>query len=535
MNLKLTFATAEQGQSFLKQTGEKSLDTVNIGLINFALSFEGLTSHEVVGDPIEFNVKNADGTWTTEIIADPIARIQNGEVIEPNTPVKMLGEMDVAAATETNWALNRIANRYLPFVQNPYFATIDEQRTVEVIIMDSGVMKTHDELSEAVIEDLYFVPAFADTDDELGHGTAIAGLVAGKTLGVNKQAKLKIVKISSDTRKPTLGELADAFDAVITYHASTPEIPKVLNLSWRIPTSAYINEKITALIDAGVLVVAAAGNEAMNIDTITPAGTTGVFTVAGSTMEDEELYAVYGIAKNINVYAPGESVNVPSIFDATSYGSSTGSSFSAALVSGVASILFGLRSTAPLSTDVADAIVSDSTYNALIVNDHVEQAQNRLLHRPDTNSLPDNNVQYLGVNTLDGAADMKVDVKMLMPISVMNQTAENNTDFTLNFGDSEIEAIMNQSSVSDNGLVLIKITPGTTLGAGQKVKQMWFTVTLQSPGITFVSPKIYFFLVTQDAIASDIKPMLDELSASSSFTFLEEVDQESNAGKGGKS
>jgi hypothetical protein len=524
MKLQLTFATTEQANLFLLKTDETDLSNIPIGLINMALKAEGLVSCVAVGEPILFHVKTDDG-WTTEIVADPVSRIQAGEILEPaEAPIKMLG-----------WAQNRIANRYAPFVANPYLATVEAQRSVEVIVMDSGIRKDHVEFEGVQIEDLFTLPDFTDTEDTLGHGTAIASLVAGKTLGVNKNATLKIVKVSDATRKPSISELGDLIDQVYEYRQTKLDVPMVVNMSWRIPASEYINAKITKLIDAGMMVVAAAGNTLTNIDEVTPAGLAGVFTVAGSTSDDHEFAEVYGVNKKIDLYAPAKDVDVAGFNAVDEYTLNTGSSFSAALASGVASALFGINKIAPMAQEVKDVMIADSTYNALILNDKVSQTENRLLHRPDTNSLPDNNIQYLGTNTLGGTADMKVDVKMLMPVNVLSQIEKEDLVFSLQFGDAEMATILQNSVVSDDGVVGIRITPGTQLAPGENVKQMWFTVTLHCPGITFVSPKIYFFLVTPDAVSSDIKPMLDELSASSSFTFLEEVDQESVQGKGIKS
>lgn len=531
MFLTLSFTSTERESAFLAATGEISIDKVNVGLINFAIKFDGIVDCVENGDPIMFHIKQDDGTWATDIVTNPVERIRAGEVMEPfDVPIKML-----AGKTVDMWAENRIANRYQPFVSNPYFAEITPQRDVEVIILDSGINQLHTEFKDIAITELFNVPVFTDCTDDLGHGTAIAALVAGNTLGMNPRANLSIVKISSATRKPTLGELGEVFDKLLTHHTDTLTTPKVVNLSWSIPRSAYLDEKISALLSAGVTVVAAAGNSELNIDDVTPAGLPGVFTVAASTKDDRALYPVYGINKRIDVFAPGEQVAVPSIADTFSYGVNTGSSFSAAFASGVASILYGLRSTAPLAVTVVNAIKEDSTVNALIVGAKVTQAENRMLHRPDTSSMPDDNVQYLGVNTIGGVDSMFVDVKMLMPASTLSQANGEESVFTLSYGEESFAAYMSSSLVSKTGMVRVNINKGVTLDPGVMVKQLWFRVTLECPGIKFVSPPIYFFLASSEATTSDIKPLLDELSASSSFTFLEEVDQESNASKGMKS
>lgn len=528
--LKLTFITPEKAQAFMLATGETDINQVHIGLINFVLKFDGLATCEMTGDAIEFYIHGKDGSWSTETVSNPVSRIKAGEVMEPfNTPIKMLSvPVDL-------WAENRIANRYQPFVVNPYFAEVIPQRSVQVIVVDSGINQNHVEFQNGDIVNLFNVPFYSDCTDDLGHGTGISALVAGATLGINPHAALRIIKISSKDRKPTLGELGDIFDQLLTYHTDNLSIPKVINLSWAIPRSAYLDQKINALIEAGAIVIAAAGNSDLNIDDMTPAGTDGVFTVGASTRDDKALYDVYGVTKKIGIYAPGETVAVPVFNSNTDYETNTGSSFSAAYVSGVASMLYGMRSQTPLANEVMKAITDDSTLNALILSTNVSQAENRMLHRPDTNSLPENNIQYLGVNVIGADDSMFVDVRMLMPASTLEQANGENVTYTLTYGDDSIAALMSSSSVTTAGVVNIRLNTGAILDPEVKVKQMWFTVTLECPGIKFVSPPIYYFLATKEATSSDIKPLLDELSASSSFTFLEEVDQESVVSKGIKS
>lgn len=531
MYLTLTFASPDREAAFLSITGELSIDKVNVGLINFAMNFPGIATIETVGPAINFHIRQSDGTWSTEEVLDPVTRIRAGEVMEPfDAPIKMLAD-----DTVDKWAENRIANRYRPFIPNPYFAEITPQRSVEVIIVDSGIDASHTELAGVMISDLFHVGAYPDGTDDLGHGTAIASLVAGSTLGMNSHAFIRNVKISSKDRKPTLGELGIIFDSILSHHSGCLDVPKVVNLSWAIPRSAYLDEKINALLEAGVMIVAAAGNSDVNIDDVTPAGVPGVFTVAASSKDDKALYNVYGVTKKLDIYAPGDTVAVPTILSGDQYSTNTGSSFSAAFVSGVASVLFGLRSSAPTSNEVSKSIIEDSTRNALIVQSNVSQAENRLLHRPDTSSLPDNNIQYLGVNILGADDSMFVDVKMLMPATTLAQANGENAVFSLVYDDASVEALMGSSIVTQTGVVKILLDPNAKLDPGVLVKQMWFRVVLDCPGIKFVSPPIYYFLATTEATSSDIKPLLDELSASSSFTFLEEVDQESVVSKGIKS
>ena len=517
MRLNLTFATSEDANNFLTKTGESDITNIHVGLINTAINSTGFVSGTVTGDAIEFLVKQSDGSWATEVVSDPFTRILAGSQMEPaESPIKML-------ASET-WGQTRIENRYQPMVENLMIADYTPQRRVEVIVVDSGINTNHVEFANATIENLYKVPAFADYSDELMHGTFVTSLIVGNTLGVNKQAVIKNVKISSASRKATLGELGAAFDAINAYHTTCPEIPKIVNLSWRIPRSAYIDSKIELLIESGIMVIAAAGNTAMNIDEITPAGMSNVITVAGSTETDNELCAVYGINKKLSLYAPGENISGANFATSDQYMLGTGSSFSAAFTSAVASMHFGLGATCPMASTVAANMNNDATPGAISVNENVTAGENRLLHRIDTSSVVSNTIVFMGHFTLDEltvdpAQRPSVDKASLEIQSLLPASVGSSVTYSFIIDDTETQSLMS-SCVINNGKVTLYVPAETTLPEGTKVKQVHFKVNMVSDGLTMVSPQIYYFITSNDAdYTTDVAPLIEELDAESILEF----------------
>jgi hypothetical protein len=516
MRLNLTFASAADASNFLTKTGETDITSVHVGLINTAVNSEGFVSGTATGDAIDFLVKQQDGSWVTESIQDPFARLTAGAVIEPlDAPIKML-------ATET-WAQTRIENRYPPIVENLMIADYNPQRRVEVIVVDSGINAAHQEFANATIENLYKVPAFNDYNDDVMHGTAVTSLIVGSTLGINSHAVIKNVKINGANRKPTLGELGAAFDAINTYHATCPEIPKVVNLSWRMPRSAYIDSKINLLIEAGILVVAAAGNTAMNIDEVTPAGTEGTFVVAGSTESDAELCAIYGETKKLSLYAPGENITVAKFNSTNEYSSASGSSFSAAFASAVASLYFGLGANCLLNNQVIANIISDSTPGAIGVNSKVSAAENKLLHRPNASTMAADLGLFTGVFAIEDIvsdpatrtelqlSESRFDIRHQFPMVVGK-----NVTYSLVYDDAEVQSLMAPTIIAD-GRVTLALVPGTTLPEGTKVKLMSFKVAMNNEdGLSMTGNRIYYFIRNSDVnYATDIAPILEELNVTS--------------------
>lgn len=212
-------------------------------------------------------------------------------------------------------------------------------QTATVYIVDSGVDASHPDLADAAITHLY---TFTDnTNDTNGHGTALASLIAGKECGVT-DANIVSVKIFQDGVPTLQSHFLDAINEILLDVSANSNTFPIVNMSWGIAKNAYIEQKINLLIDAGVFVVAAAGNNGIPIENVTPASIERVITVGAynemlvpsdfsnytgplSTTEAETNYGA------LDVWAPGENIRVALV--GGSYGLGGGTSLSAGIVS----------------------------------------------------------------------------------------------------------------------------------------------------------------------------------------------------------
>jgi subtilisin family serine protease len=374
--------------------------------------------------------------------------------------------------------------------------SVKPQRQVEVIICDSGIMKTHDELKDAKIEDLYCIPELnGDFSDDTGHGTALASIVVGKTLGVNKNAVVKNVRISSRTKTATLGELGDAFDAIYDYHVQTPDTPKVLNLSWRIPRDAFIDHKIKRLIDAGMMVFAAAGNTDLCIDDYTPAGTDGVLTIAASTKDDREMFKVGGKDKKMFMFAPGEDIDVAGIMANDAYVYGDGSSISCALAVGVASMIFGMGDSCPSADDVATFMKHDATFNVLFINSNIRTNENFLLHSPNSHSRLKDVSIYINEFQIDALKQSGVEVPMSYLLPYFKRLPNTNYTFEIEFEDQEFKNAFASSIVLDDNTVSLHLDNAYTFDADEKYKLAKFRLLAKSNHATEESHWVLFAIL----------------------------------------
>ncbi len=195
-----------------------------------------------------------------------------------------------------------------------------------------------------------------------GHGTLVAGIIAAQTgngvgvAGINSNVRIMPLKAINNAGQSRAAYLAEA----IVYAANNGA--KIINLS---VGGAHLTVAEQLAIDyatsQGVLVIAAAGNEGQRLDDYGPAGAKGVLTVAASDAQDRRMeFSNWG--PQVDLIAPGEDIvglRAPAtdlmrttdaedykrganfVGDDQLYYRATGTSFSAPIVAGVASLVWG--------------------------------------------------------------------------------------------------------------------------------------------------------------------------------------------------
>jgi hypothetical protein len=219
-------------------------------------------------------------------------------------------------------ALDRIDQRELPLDKT--YRRRGTGRGVTVYVFDGGVLPSHPELAGRVRKGY---DAFAG-DGAIcnAHGTAVAGAVAGKTLGVAPDVEIVDVKmVECGKLRGTIQAIVDATNWVIE-DARKHHRPAVANWSFIADTAARIpalDSAVAALRAEGIPVIVSAGNVEVNACRVSPGNAEGAVVVGASTIVrdrdsnkliDRRAYnTAYG--QCIDFYAPGDSVLLPS-FDA---------------------------------------------------------------------------------------------------------------------------------------------------------------------------------------------------------------------------
>src|SRR5262249_14866002 len=164
------------------------------------------------------------------------------------------------AARTVSLALDRIDQRGLPLDHT--YRHNGTGRGVVVYVFDGGISTDHPELAGRVRRGFSAFP-----DDPAicnAHGTAVAGAIGGRTLGVAPEAELVDVKmVQCEKLRGTIRGIVEGAKWVISDHAQHPGQPAVANWSFIADTAARIpalDSAVTALRAAGIPVVVSAGN-----------------------------------------------------------------------------------------------------------------------------------------------------------------------------------------------------------------------------------------------------------------------------------
>ena len=222
---------------------------------------------------------------------------EDAVVLAPPRPVSPAGTRAPAAT----WGLDRINQWNLPLDND--FTTLGNGAGVTAYILDTGIDYAHDEFGGRASFGFDAMGDGRAGQDCNGHGTHVAGTVAGKTYGVARKAALVSVRVlGCDSRGSYSGIIAG-----IDWVAKNAKQPAVLNGSLGGDKSVAVNDATTALYSAGVLPVIAAGNSAKDACDVSPASAAGTFTVAASNVWDEETsFSNHG--RCVEIFAPGQDV-----------------------------------------------------------------------------------------------------------------------------------------------------------------------------------------------------------------------------------
>jgi subtilisin family serine protease len=241
--------------------------------------------------------------------------------------------------------------------------------SIIVAVIDSGVRYTHEDLAANMWQNTGEVPAnridedgngyyndvhginairqSGDPMDDHGHGTHVAGIIGALgdnsvgCVGVAPRVQIMALKFLNTN---LFGFISDAIECI---DYARVKGARIINASWGDHsdfTSVALRDAIARARDAGIIFVAAAGNDSENNDTIQfyPANydVDNIVVVAATTRFDTRAtWSHYG-ASTVDLGAPGQDVYSTWADSNSSYDTISGTSMAAPHVAGACALVW---------------------------------------------------------------------------------------------------------------------------------------------------------------------------------------------------
>ena len=265
------------------------------------------------------------------------------------------------ATTQTNatWGLDRSDQRNLPL--NSTYNADGNAQDVPVYVVDTGVLASHQDFAGRVKAGYTAVSDGNGTTDCNGHGTHVAGTIAGTKYGIAKSASIIPVRVLDCNGSGTTSTVIAGLDWV----ASQNPRNAVVNLSLGGGTSTALDDAINRVVNKDIVVVVAAGNNNADACNYSPSRVPAAITVGATTNQDQRAnYSNYG--KCLDVFAPGSNITSNWYSSNTATATASGTSMASPHVAGLAAIL-----------------------RAIYTGENVSQITNRILNKATTNKVTD--------------------------------------------------------------------------------------------------------------------------------------------------
>lgn len=204
--------------------------------------------------------------------------------------------------SDPTWGLNRIDQRDLPLDTN--YSYNSEGQSIDVYVIDTGILSLHNEFTGRFKAGSNFVKDSRGTEDCNGHGTHVAGTIAGTRYGVAKKASVIPVRVLNCRGSGSNSDIIAGIDWIIERNNISTSIA---NLSLGGATSNLLDQAVNKLIADGVNVVVAAGNSSANACNYSPARVPNAITVAASN-ESDQLASFSNFGSCVDIIAPGEKI-----------------------------------------------------------------------------------------------------------------------------------------------------------------------------------------------------------------------------------
>lgn len=282
------------------------------------------------------------------------------------------------------WHLDRIDQKSLPL--NKSYVNTATASNVNVYVVDTGVTP-HNELKTlkpgfGALSDGY------GTNDCFGHGTGVASHIAGQNVGVSGTPSIYPVRVMGCAGTGVMSDMAKGFEWVL----ANAKRPAVVNMSLGGAATSFIDDYVRKMIDKGLTVVSAAGNDNKDACGYSPARVLEGITVGATNIKDTRAsFSNFGSC--VSIFAPGENIVAAHKSAPNAYALVSGTSFASPITAGIAALILQQKPDWSPSS-VKNQLIYQSTKS--VVLNSSSTTSNLVYALPGTvQNLPNANMGYV--------------------------------------------------------------------------------------------------------------------------------------------
>lgn len=246
---------------------------------------------------------------------------------QPNFRYVLQDQTSTPAVSEGDPAQYAVAKLRLPQAH-----ALSHGGNVTVAVIDSGIDANHPELADTIAGSF---DALGSKEGPHVHGTGIAGAIVShaRLIGSAPAARILAIRAFGVTKG---GAESTSFVILKSLDYAAGHGAQVINMSFAGPKDTLVERGLVAASRKGIVLVAASGNAGPKSPPLYPAASPGVIAVSATDAYDR-LFPASNRGSHIAVAAPGVDVFLPA--PGGKYQMTSGTSFSAAYVSGLAALM----------------------------------------------------------------------------------------------------------------------------------------------------------------------------------------------------
>jgi len=273
-----------------------------------------------------------DKSATTYVVPASFAK-----TISNTTGIKTTVDSPVKATAEQtptpSWGLDRIDATNEPL--NDSYRYVSTGNSSYVYIIDTGIYSAHADLTGRVTSGYSAISDGNGSEDCNGHGTHVAGTIAGSTYGVAKSTRVVAVRVLDCTGSGFSSSVIAGINWVIQSH---PGGAGIINMSLGGSANDAIDAAVADATAAGLTVIVAAGNNSSDACSYSPARAPSALTIGAIDQTDAQAgYSNFGSC--IDLWAPGSNITSAWIGSSSATRTISGTSMATPHVAGLAARL----------------------------------------------------------------------------------------------------------------------------------------------------------------------------------------------------